>query len=170
MPYVSNYRAIYYHIDGFIDYSGSPGIYSSAGTPLIVVQNIALSLLLNVSIYISDVSVVLPTEDIPIINEDITAVNTGTQTFTIAGDYTASLTVNKLITVLSSTSNDGTYTVVSSSLVSGNTEIIVSETIPDGTVDGRINTMPYSSTAMAIPAFDTTYLAEPAGFIVTNVL
>lgn len=68
----------------------------------------------------------------------ITDIDQPNKKFTIAGDHTASFIAANTFTVQDSTANDGTYTVVSSALVSGNTEITVSEAIPDDTVDGSI--------------------------------
>lgn len=69
----------------------------------------------------------------------IDGVNQGTKIFTLLGDVTAHIKVDDIIKVGGSTGNDGLYTVVSGDLVSGNTDIEVSEVISDGTVDGSIN-------------------------------
>ncbi len=71
------------------------------------------------------------------VDHAITAVNTSTKTFTIAGDQTANLPVGRPIPVENSTGNDGVYTVVSATFTTS-TAIVVSETIPDATVDGEI--------------------------------
>ena len=68
----------------------------------------------------------------------ITGVNQGAKTFTIAGDQTSKIAANDKIRVDGSTNNDGIYNVVSSTLNGGNTDIVVTETIQDGTVDGEI--------------------------------
>lgn len=68
----------------------------------------------------------------------ITGVNQGTKTFTIAGDKTEYFSVGAQIKVTESTGNDGLYTVVSAVLNVGNTDIVVSEAIPDPTVDGSL--------------------------------
>ena len=68
----------------------------------------------------------------------ITAVDQPNKKFTIAGDHTATLTASSSFTVQGSTGNDGTYTVVSSTLVLTNTEIVVSQSVPDATADGDI--------------------------------
>jgi len=67
----------------------------------------------------------------------ITAVSTGSKTFTIAEDGSAIFTVAKVLQVVDSTGNDATYTVVSST-GSGPTVITVNETVADATVDGDI--------------------------------
>lgn len=68
----------------------------------------------------------------------ITAVDTANKKFTIAGNHTSEFPANAKTLVYGSTLNDNSYTVVSSSYVSGNTEITVSETIQDSTADGNI--------------------------------
>jgi hypothetical protein len=67
----------------------------------------------------------------------ITAVNTGTKTLTIAGDHAAELPAGSLLAVDGSTGNDGMFTVVSATYTSS-TAIVVSETVPDATVDGTL--------------------------------
>jgi hypothetical protein len=69
---------------------------------------------------------------------NVTAVSTGSKTFTIAGDQTAVLTSGVEIQITGSTGNDGYYTVVSSATSSGNTVVTVSETIPSSTADGSL--------------------------------
>ncbi|RLI54285.1 MAG: hypothetical protein DRP09_13485 [Candidatus Thorarchaeota archaeon] len=71
----------------------------------------------------------------------ITGVNTGAGTFTVAGDVTGIFTNGVTFTVYNdgnSPSNNGNYTVVSSSYAGGSTTITVYETIPSGTVAGGI--------------------------------
>jgi len=70
---------------------------------------------------------------------NITDVDHLTKTFTLATDKTASFSVGGEFSVQGSTDNDGTYTVVSATLVSGNTEIVVVETVTSDTVDGSIH-------------------------------
>jgi len=67
----------------------------------------------------------------------ITAVSTGSKTFTIAENGSAIFTVAKVLQVVDSTGNDATYTVLSST-GSGPTVITVNETVADATVDGDI--------------------------------
>lgn len=77
---------------------------------------------------------------------NITAADTGTNTFTVAGDQTAYFEDNAAMQVSGSTGNNGTYLILSFSLVSGNTEIVISTTppggflnhIPSATADGQI--------------------------------
>jgi len=68
----------------------------------------------------------------------ITGVNTGTKKFTISGLWTYFFAAGYSITVLGSTGNDRVYTVVGSAVVSGNTEIEVSEVIASAVADGTI--------------------------------
>jgi len=72
----------------------------------------------------------------------ITGVDTGTETFTIAGDWTAYFTANDVFSVSGSTGNDGNWTVVSATENGGNTDIVVAEDIIDATVDGTISWRP----------------------------
>lgn len=71
----------------------------------------------------------------------ITAVNTGTKQFTIAGDKRKLFSVNTTpatsITVTGT--NAGTYTVTAVALSSGNTVVTVSEAISSATVDGNLS-------------------------------
>lgn len=71
-------------------------------------------------------------------NYAITAVDTDNKKFTVSGDQTADFSADDLIRIKGSTGNDGTYTVVTATLVSSNTEIVVSETVSDSTIDGSI--------------------------------
>lgn len=70
----------------------------------------------------------------------ITAVNTGTKTFTIAGDHVTEFNVPGLKIGVGGcgTLTDGLFTVVSASLVLTNTEIIVSEVITGATATGNL--------------------------------
>lgn len=68
---------------------------------------------------------------------DITAVNTGTETFTVAEDI-SSLVAGDIIEVSGSTGNDQNWTVASTS-GTGPTVITVSGNITDATVDGVIS-------------------------------
>lgn len=67
----------------------------------------------------------------------ITAVNTGTETFTVTGDH-SSLGAGDKILVAGSTGNDGYWTVVSTS-GTGPTDITVSEDVTDATGDGTVD-------------------------------
>jgi hypothetical protein len=71
----------------------------------------------------------------------ITAVDTGTDKLTIAGDLTNQFDDGDTFTITGSTGNDGTYTVATSGVVlsGSNTVIEVDEDITDATVDGSIN-------------------------------
>ena len=71
----------------------------------------------------------------------ITAVTTGTKTFTISGDHAATITANAdstQIRINGSTGNDALYTLVSATKNGANTDIVVSETVSDATVDGNV--------------------------------
>lgn len=72
--------------------------------------------------------------DLPIIG-----VNQGTKKFTVAGDQTTIFPVGRPFPVEASTGNDGVYTTVGAVFGGVNTEIEVSEAIPDATVDGNID-------------------------------
>ena len=69
----------------------------------------------------------------------ITAVDTTAKTFGLAGDYSLTFIADYLFNIFGS-ANAGAYTTVSSSYSSGTdtTTIVVSEAIPDATVDGII--------------------------------
>lgn len=67
----------------------------------------------------------------------ITAVNTGTEEFQIAGDQTTKLSVGEKFTVYGSTGNNAVYTVNTIGFTT-QTNIIVDEDITDATVDGTI--------------------------------
>lgn len=68
----------------------------------------------------------------------ITAVNVGAKRFTIAGDFVAEFPAGSRFTVVNSPENDGTYTIASATLSGGDTDIVVTGTIPDGSVAGAI--------------------------------
>jgi len=65
----------------------------------------------------------------------ITGVNQGTKTFTVAEDRDD---ITGSIAVENSTGNDGIYTIVSAAYDTDHTDIVVSEAIPDATVDGSL--------------------------------
>lgn len=67
----------------------------------------------------------------------ITAVSTGSKTFTIAGDHAVSFPAGLKFSVWGSTGNDGRYTVVSAVYGSA-TVITVSEAVPNSTADGTL--------------------------------
>lgn len=71
----------------------------------------------------------------------IIGVNTGAKTFTVAGSH--SYAPGRLITVLGSTGNNGTYTVVSAIFGGVNTDIIVAETVPSAVADGTLRSAPF---------------------------
>lgn len=73
-----------------------------------------------------------------VLNLAIIGVSTGSKTFTVDDDFTDSFDEDNTFIVSGSTGNDGTYTVVSVALNSGDTVITVSETIPNATADGNI--------------------------------
>lgn len=70
---------------------------------------------------------------------EITAVDTGTRTFTVAGDRTADFPVDRPFPVINSDNNDGVYTVESATFGT-DTDIVVDEAIPSAAGDlGDIN-------------------------------
>ncbi len=71
----------------------------------------------------------------------ITAVDQTDDEFTVAGDHTAEYTAGKKIRVVSSTGNDGHYTIAKegASLDTGNTVIPVDEQIPSAVADGQLH-------------------------------
>jgi len=71
-------------------------------------------------------------------NDTITGVNQGSKTFSVASDWSSQLVAGNTITITGSTGNDGDYTVVSATWTGAVTNIVVSEVVPDGTVDGTI--------------------------------
>lgn len=84
----------------------------------------------------------------------ITAVNTGTKTFTISGNQVSKIAVGATITIDGSTGNDGDYTVVSRTFSTPDTLIVVSQTIPDATADGAIKapvTLTENNVVVAVP-------------------
>jgi hypothetical protein len=68
----------------------------------------------------------------------ITGVSTGDKKFTIAGDHASEMAAGTLISIDGSTGNDGNYTVVSATYGAA-TEVVVSEAVPDATVDGTLS-------------------------------
>lgn len=70
--------------------------------------------------------------------ENITGIDQGAKTFTIAGDFSTGQ-IGAMLNINGSTGNDGKYTVSSVTLNAGNTDIVVDEAIPDATVDGTLS-------------------------------
>jgi hypothetical protein len=68
----------------------------------------------------------------------VTGGNQGSKQFTVATDVTAIFVTDAVMYVQDSTSNDGTYTVASSSFGGGTTTITVVESIPTAVFDGDI--------------------------------
>jgi hypothetical protein len=71
---------------------------------------------------------------------DITAIDQGTKTITVIGDHTTTMGTGETLQISGSTGNDGSYTSTGATLSGGNTEVVVSEAIPDGTADGTLYT------------------------------
>lgn len=67
--------------------------------------------------------------------------------FEVAGNQTARYPVGQTFFCRSSTGNNGTYTVLTSTVVGGGTEIAVNEDITDATVDGHLTVRDELSTA-----------------------
>lgn len=71
----------------------------------------------------------------------VTAVNQGTKTLTVDGNHADDITgaaVGNKVRINGSTGNDALYTLVSATDVDTDTEIVVSEALPDATVDGNL--------------------------------
>jgi hypothetical protein len=75
---------------------------------------------------------------LPYQSHSIVAVDVGTKTFSISGDLTTEFYAGVVLEVYGSTGNDGSYTIDSSVYNDPNTDIVIVETIPDATVDGKI--------------------------------
>ena len=88
----------------------------------------------------------------------IIGVNQGTKMFTVAENVSSKWGVgNNKMGVIGSTGNDGVYTVVSATYDTDHTDIVVSESIPDTTVDGTLYlTKVLNSTEYAITAVNKT--------------
>jgi hypothetical protein len=82
--------------------------------------------------FLYDVQVTVPR------NNTITAVSTGSKTFTMSGDQRRWFNVGGTITVTGSTGNDGTYTVTVINYTGGNTVLTVTETVPSAVADGSV--------------------------------
>ena len=88
----------------------------------------------------------------------IIGVNQGTKMFTVAENVSSKWGVgNNKMGVIGSTGNDGVYTVVSATYDTDHTDIVVSESIPDTTVDGTLYlTKVLNPTEYAITAVNRT--------------
>lgn len=69
---------------------------------------------------------------------NIVGVNTSTKTFSVLGDKTSKFVAEHFLRVRDSTGNNGKYTIVSASYDNTNTNVVVTEVIPDSTADGKI--------------------------------
>jgi hypothetical protein len=92
------------------------------------------------NIYFSAGAKVTPPQRIHGAGAGVTAVNQGAKKFTVNGNWASELPIGFRFNIFSSTGNDGAYTVVSSTDVSSTTEVVVSETIPSATANGRLST------------------------------
>lgn len=79
--------------------------------------------------------------------DTVIAVNQGLKKFTLNAEFT--LEPQNSLLLINSTGNNGSYTVVSSSIVSGTTEVIVQEVINSSIADGL---MVKQNTIMQVPA------------------
>lgn len=70
----------------------------------------------------------------------VIGIDQNTKVFSVLGDKTANFQANQTFRILSSTGNDGIYTVVSSVFDNTNTNITVVEVIPSAVVSGNIYT------------------------------
>ncbi len=71
----------------------------------------------------------------------VTAVDQGGKKFTVSGNHAATITTNAVsntIRINASTGNDALYTIDTVTDNGGNTDIVVTETIADATVDGNV--------------------------------
>ena len=68
----------------------------------------------------------------------ITAVDTGTETFSFAGDKTDTWLAGDRFEIQNNTANDGRYTIASIVYNAPNTDVTVLDNITDGTVDGAM--------------------------------
>lgn len=87
----------------------------------------------------------------------ITAVDTGNEKFTIAGDHTAAFPVGSTFKTTGRTGRNGRWTVASVIYSGGNTIIETDEDITDATVDGDIHGGIYTTTDSAIIEFIDTF-------------
>ena len=75
----------------------------------------------------------------PNLGNAITAVNTGAETVTVAGDQTKVFLVGALAEIFGSTGNDVAATLITGVVLNaGNTEITVAQNLTDNTADGTI--------------------------------
>ena len=70
----------------------------------------------------------------------VNALDAGTSTITLTGDVTTEYVTGVWFTISGSTDMDGDYRVVSSSLVTTNTEVVVAQTFVSTTADGNAST------------------------------
>jgi len=113
-----------------------------------IADNLTLSGILNPTITVTSTGIItLPiyyivgSGDTSIVGNglSIIAVTPGINgTFSVVGNYTAFFAATNTFTVLNSSGNDGTWTVLSSAFSAGNTVITVTGTIPSNTVNGSI--------------------------------
>lgn len=92
-----------------------------------------------------------------VVDKPIIALNQGAKTFTILGNYAAEITSSGSITVVRSTGNNATYTVVSAVFGGVNTVVTVTQAIPNATVDGSIH---YADQEVFTKEFTATYSDE----------
>jgi hypothetical protein len=65
------------------------------------------------------------------------SINVGTKTITVSGNHASRIDAGDKIDIENNSSNDGQYTVVSATDNGGNTDIVISETIPASDTDGN---------------------------------
>lgn len=102
----------------------------------------------------------------PMAGEPVVGVDQGTKTFSVATDLTAHLPVGGTLVISGSTGNDGNYTIASATFNTPNTDIVVSEAVPDATVDGDAAAAYGPVTAFTLTNFGTGY-AISAGVTTT---
>lgn len=69
---------------------------------------------------------------------DIIAVDQPGKKFTLSGDHAGTIQIGETLSVIRSTGNNGLYTVVSTTLVGSDTEVVVAQIIPSAVVDGEM--------------------------------
>lgn len=101
--------------------------------------------------------------------DNITAINQGTKEITIGAiNRAAYFTANRVFSIIGSTGNDTTYTVVSSVFNSPDTIITVAEAIADPTADGKTSIYKYydDDAGVALLKTDVDTIVTSKGFAI----
>lgn len=104
--------------------------------------------------------------DAALLTLTITAISTGSKTFTVAGDYTDRISAGTVIYSNAASANPGRYTVTGTVYSPSSTVITVSETIAIGTVSGSLLVPPtvlavYRNGRLVSSSEYTVHLAHP---------